>query len=321
MTGTATWVDALRVREAQFRRAPSAHNTQPWVLRYAADAVHVDVDPARSLPGSDPTRRDLLLGLGAFVESCLIVAVDAGLAVRVVVEPVGAAVPAIRLVPGDQRYPTPFTAAEVAARRVARGRYAHGPLPPALLAELGPGSTAVTASDLAGDLAAADRWLFATPVAVRELGEWLRLHPRHPRYRLDGLTDRALELSRPAARGLGVALAALRTVPMLRRLGLPAALAAGSRGLLRPDGTVLVLTALPGEEGAAGRLAAGRRLQRVWLTLARHGVAVHPLSQLIDCPATAARLAARVGAEPLAVFRAGRPLTVPVRSARLPVTP
>jgi hypothetical protein len=88
-------------------------------------------------------------------------------------------------------------------------------------------------------------------------------------------------------------------------------LAASGRGLLRYDGSVLVLTGT-GEKP----LWAGRRLMRTWLTLARHGLAVHPLSQLIDCPATAARLAGRVGATPLAVFRAGRPLTEPVRSAR-----
>jgi hypothetical protein len=57
---------------------------------------------------------------------------------------------------------------------------------------------------------------------------------------------------------------------------------------------------------------------RTWLTLARWGLAVHPLSQLIDCPETASRLADRVGARPLAVFRVGRPLAEPFRSARLP---
>jgi hypothetical protein len=76
---------------------------------------------------------------------------------------------------------------------------------------------------------------------------------------------------------------------------------------------VLVLTGGEGDDP----LRAGRRLLRTWLTLARHGLAVHPLSQLIDCPATASRLADRAGATPLAVFRAGRPLAEPVRSARL----
>jgi len=97
-------------------------------------------------------------------------------------------------------------------------------------------------------------------------------------------------------------------------------LAASGWGLLRGDGSVLVLTGTAGED----RVAAGRRLLRTWLVLARHGLAVHPLSQLLDCPATADRVRqrARPGGgevEPLAVFRAGRPRTEPVRSARLPV--
>ena len=70
-------------------------------------------------------------------------------------------------------------------------------------------------------------------------------------------------------------------------------------------------------------MTAGRRLLRTWLVLARQGFAVHPLSQLLDCPATADRVRQRVRpggeVEPLAVFRAGRPRTEPVRSARLPV--
>jgi hypothetical protein len=99
-----------------------------------------------------------------------------------------------------------------------------------------------------------------------------------------------------------------------RRLGLPALLAAASSSTV--DGDVLVLTGL-------SPVDAGRALMRTWLTLGRHGFAVHPLSQLLDCPETAVRLGALVDGQPLAVFRAGRPLTQPPRSARLasPRTP
>ena len=308
-----TWVEELRAREAVFRRAPSAHNTQPWLLSYAADEVRIGVDPARSLPVSDPTGRDLELGLGAFVESCLVVAADAGLAVDAVSD----GPRAVRLVAADAVYRTVFTAADLDGRRVARGAYVPGPVPQDVLADLEPGLVHLPARELAADLAAADRWMFGTPGSVDELREWLRLRPGHPRYDRDGLTDRALALSRVEARLLD---AALRSLAVTRRLGVPALLAASGRGLLRGDGSVLVLTGRAGED----RVAAGRRLLRTWLVLARHGLAVHPLSQLLDCPATADRVRQRVRpgggeVEPLAVFRAGRPRTEPVRSARLPV--
>ncbi|MFG3708679.1 hypothetical protein ACGF7U_28670 [Micromonospora sp. NPDC047670] len=297
-----TWVEQLRAHEAVCRRAPSAHNTQPWRPGYHADQIVIDVDPARTLPDSDPTGRDLGLGIGAFVETCLIVAADLGLHVT--------AAPGPRLVAATHRYPTPFTTADVEARRVARGRYAAGPVDAAALADLGPGFVHLAARNLASELVVADRWQFDTPPVAVELRDWLRLDPRRPRYHLDGLTDRALVLSRFEARFLA---AALRAYPLTRRLGLAALLAASGRNLLRYDGSVLVM--LPAGDD---HIAAGRRLLRGWLTLARHGLAVHPLSQLIDCPVTAARLAERVGAQPLAVFRVGRPLAEPTRSARLP---
>ena len=295
-----SWVEQLRANEVICNRAPSAHNTQPWRPEYHADRIVIDVDAARSLPDSDPTGRDLALGIGAFVETCLIVSAELGLSVT--------AAPGPQLVPAANRYRTPFTIADVEARRVARGPYEPGYVDADVIADLEPGIAHVPTRDLAPDLGVADRWMFGTPAVAVELRDWLRLSPRHPRYHLDGLTDRALALSRPEAWTLS---AALRAYPVTRRLGLAALLAASGRGLLRYDGSVLVLLA-DGDD----RVAAGRRLLRTWLTLARHGLAVHPLSQLIDCPATAARLAERVGGQPLAVFRVGRPRTEPVRSAR-----
>jgi hypothetical protein len=300
-----SWVEALRARESAFRRAPSAHNSQPWTVDYGPDEVVIGFDPARSLPRSDPDGRDLLLGIGAFVETCLIVAADAGLAVTSV--PAGPHL--VRLVPAPAPYLTAFTTADVEGRRVARGPYQPGVVEPAILAALEPGIVHVPSRALADDLAVADRWLFTTPPVTRELREWVRLNPRDPRYHRDGLTDEALGLSRAEARLLE---AALRMPPVARRFGLGALLAASGRNLLRYDGSVLVLT----DRGEDVR-EAGRRLMRTWLALARHGLAVHPLSQLLDCPATAARLTARIGTTPLAVFRAGRPRTAPPRSARL----
>ena len=300
-----TWVSDLREREELFRRAPSAHNTQPWTLDYRTDEIVIGVDPARSLPDSDPSGRDLALGLGAFAETGLIVAADAGLSVGCDLSDPRR----IRLVPAARPYDTIFHRADIEARRVARGPYEPGLLDLVILAALEPGIVHVRSRALAGDLAEADRWMFGTPPVARELRTWLRLDPRDPRYHRDGLTDRALGLSRVEARVLA---GALRTYPLTRRLGLPALLAASGKNLLRYDGSVLVLTGQDDD-----RREAGRRLLRTWLLLGRFGLAVHPLSQLLDCPATAARLAGRVGATPLAVFRVGHPSQEPARSARL----
>jgi hypothetical protein len=317
--------EALRELEPDFWRAPSAHNTQPWVLRYGDDAVEVGWDPARALRHGDPTGRDLRLSLGAFVECCLIVCADAGLAVGF--EP-GYDEPCLRvgsLVSAPAPYATPFAAADVRRRMTSRVAYQPGTIGGDLLAELrelaqeaGGDLRQGACRHLCGMLSEADRHLFGAPAIARELRAWLRLTPRHPRYFLDGLTDRALALSRLEACALRAVLAPGAYVP-LRRAGLPRMLAAASRGLLDYDGQVLVLVASPGC-GPGGQVAMGRVLLRQWLALSRRGYAIHPLSQILDCLPARDALAQRLGIDDagrlLSLFRVGRPVAPAARSYR-----
>jgi hypothetical protein len=299
-------VNELRALEPDFWRAPSAHNTQPWTLTYAADEVAVGWDPDRALPISDPTGRDLRLSLGAFVECCLIVCAGAGLSV------------AFRPDPGPLRvgflhraaepYRSPFTTQDVRARGANRGEYHPGRLPDEVAADLD-GMRRVACRDVADLLHAADLHQFGDQEVTRELRAWLRLTRRHRRYLLDGLSDRALALSRLESFALRASLA---LYPALRPLGLPRVLAGASRGLLDYDGDVLVLVGPAGEEVEQGRL-----LLRHWLTLSRLGYTTHPLSQIIDAPPTRAALAERLGvADPMSLLHVAR-----VGSPKAPAAP
>lgn len=315
--------DRVRELEPDLWRAPSAHNTQPWVLRYLESSVEIGWDPACALPAADPTGRDLRLSLGAFVETCLIVCADAGLAVGF--RP-GLSEPDHRigeLVAAPEPYATPFTTEDVRRRGSGRADYQPGRLDDGLLGELekeaGDGQLRrLPCRELAGPLYDADRHMFGDPPTVRELAQWLRLTPRHPGYERDGLTDKALALSRIEALGLRLVLAR-RVHPLLRPLGLPRMLAASSRGLLDYDGDVLVLIAPP-RCGPDQQVEMGRALMRQWLILSRNGYATHPLSQIIDAAPTRQALAAALGSvDPnrlLNVARVGRPTTTPARSSR-----
>ncbi|TVT16793.1 NAD(P)H nitroreductase [Amycolatopsis rhizosphaerae] len=46
-------------------RAPSVHNTQPWLFRVGGRTVHLYADPERRLAETDPRGRDLILSCGA----------------------------------------------------------------------------------------------------------------------------------------------------------------------------------------------------------------------------------------------------------------
>ncbi|MBE1491536.1 hypothetical protein [Plantactinospora soyae] len=119
-------VEAFRALAPLCWRAPSAHNTQPWRLHYDTGAVRVGWDPADALPAADPTGRDLRLSLGAFVETCLVVAADAGLAVRFEADHCAEERRVGWLRGARRRYDTPFGAAGVRDRRTHRGRYLTG---------------------------------------------------------------------------------------------------------------------------------------------------------------------------------------------------
>ncbi|WFE47963.1 nitroreductase [Verrucosispora sp. WMMD1129] len=312
---------AFRALEPLCWRAPSAHNTQPWRLRYEPGAIHVGWHAAHTLPAADPSGRDLRLSLGAFVETCLIVAADAGLHLEFVADHDEQHRQVGRLRPARHRYPTPFRTTDVWQRRTDRGRFAAGPEQETLDAvgsvarQAGGGLLAVSHPDRLGALLrAADRRLYADPAVVTELRRWLRLDPTHPNYHADGLNDRCLALSRTAATGLRAALAAY---PLLRPLGLPRLLAAADDPLKR-GGAVLVLVG-PADLDRPGQVEVGRVLLRVWLTLHIAGLAAHPLSQLIDVDATRTALGALLDVAPdrlLHVTRVGRPTRPAPRSAR-----
>src|SRR5712691_1799866 len=128
--------DALRELEPDFWRAPSAHNTQPWVLSYRDSTAEICWDPACPLPAGDPTGRDLRLSMGAFTETCLIVCADAGLAVGFRPDFDEPARRIGYLIPAGEPYRTEFTTQDVRNRTCGRGAYHPGRLDGQLIEDL-----------------------------------------------------------------------------------------------------------------------------------------------------------------------------------------
>jgi hypothetical protein len=52
--------------------APSPHNTQPWLFRAGDDRITILADRARHLAAMDPYRREMMIGLGAALETLVI---------------------------------------------------------------------------------------------------------------------------------------------------------------------------------------------------------------------------------------------------------
>lgn len=313
----------VRRLERWFWRAPSAHNTQPWVLEYGSDRIELRFDPLRHLEAGDPTRRDLFLSLGAFVEAVLIAAASEGVGLEFTPAVDIGAARVGTFAEGAAIYETSFTPADLDRRRTSRLPYLPGRVGQddltAPRAELAPDERLheLDAREIAPLFTAADRNLFDTPPVVRELRSWLRLSKRDPNYERDGLSYECLALSRLEAAFFGLALRP-GVFRIVRALRMQRTFTSSARSVLDVDGSVLVFEAPDGP--AADLLARGRSLLRIWLALSARGLYTHPLSQVIDHPATEQELANRLslgrGRRVLSLFRAGRS-DVPARSHRL----
>ncbi|GAA4780417.1 hypothetical protein [Microbacterium gilvum] len=337
--------------------APSAHNTQPWDARVVGDVVELGVAAGRTLPAGDATGRDTLLALGAWTETAAAAARADGRAIEVETLP-------------------DLSAPDVVVRAVRRGPVARIRLG----GEIDPKGSALGRrltyrGDLRGvpgfaEAAAAvlPSWMRLVPLPAKdlrrlsalgtadtltrpgvaeELAAWLRLSSHHPRYDVDGLSDRVLLLPRPLA-----AIAApftrrrrLRdTAARLARIGGDIA----RRALLElpveragdaadADHFVLAVESDELDLGAGAALTrvlngplglpaetvfeAGRALQRVWLEAAARGVAFAPHSEVLDSALAQGELQYRLGLArrtvPVFVASAGRPADPhPARSPR-----
>jgi hypothetical protein len=70
--------------------SPNPHNRQPWLVDLAGtDQVLLFCDPERLLPETDPFSRQIIIGLGAFIETFVIAASQRGRSVEVKLFPNG----------------------------------------------------------------------------------------------------------------------------------------------------------------------------------------------------------------------------------------
>lgn len=292
-------------------RAPSAHNTQPWLVEQLGDRVLLRVDPARTLPHADPTHQDTILSLGAWVEGLAIVLQQElqldvsgrGTELRVEIQPTG-------------RPYREFSGRELGERQVDRGRLRREE--PALhrgLADFGALATTAVAQVLPErtwrrlhNRTALD--IARTPELLAETISWLRLDPTDPNYHRDGLNAACLRIPPLLAR-LGHRL--LHSPRLLATTGIwqPPLARLYHHLSLRPPGRVVLCA---GEiTDPTTLIDCGRDLLRCWLLLGRQGIRVSVNSEIKDNPLTAAELPP--GA--FAVFSAGVSTGTVPRSSRL----
>jgi hypothetical protein len=295
--------------ETEVKLAPSAHNTQPWSLRFESDALILVEDPSRRLHAADPNLKDQMTALGCSIEGIDLILREFDLKVQSVVE--------IQKTPGllyglTLGKSTEFDSLrlQITERKTYRGVFK--PTPSDQLQKL------KHSLDLNGHFIADDPKTIAkvaelaclgslacnrTPGVQSEFFDWLRLSSAHPRFDQDGLNFEALALTRLEAFAASWLLRP-HVYRFLDRKGL-AAFLNSEKAQICSSAAIVVLTQPDSHEDS---IEFGRRVYRTWLKLTELGFAACPQSSLVDDPETKMKLKRLLNQtqDPAFVLRVGR---------------
>ena len=114
-------------------KAPSGHNTQPWIFRISETEIDICPDYSRALPVVDPDNRELFVSLGCAAENLCIAASHMGYRTTVTVAEDGTI--CIRLDRQSDVTPSPFFA-QIALRQTNRRVYDGRTIPAADIDQL-----------------------------------------------------------------------------------------------------------------------------------------------------------------------------------------
>ena len=320
--------ELLRELVAEARLAPSVHNIQPTRWHLAPEGrLEMRDDTTVRVPVADPSGHDVMISHGAALEGMSLALKRRGLAIADVTmspaRPPSRYAPLCTLTVASTGEADPLSGS-VTRRMSWRGAFASSPDDDGALARIVAARDDVVCVSDHGSVIDIAHWADQAELLFlrrhdhrRELLTWMRLSPRHPRYRTDGLNREALAMNAAEAIGAGFVLGGV--FPALDRLGLAAALVSDRAKTASAAG--IILFCRPTREDP---LISGRHFYRVWLEIDRAGLAACPISALADHPDFNAMLRALGkigdGRRLVNVFRVGCPASPqPSRHFRLAV--
>lgn len=256
-------------------RAPSYHNTQPWLWRIVGEhEIELYADQRRRLAVGDPTGRGVLISCGAALHHARVVAGALGRRVRVDRFPDGPQphlLARLHLEPGDPDQAAEETLVAIGERRTDRRRFTSWPVPEQRVQKL-------------ADLAAAEGAYAAALVTAAQ------------RFKVELLTSRAQTIS---ARNQALRVEVHTWAHRRKDDGVPTAVLPATPADTSPfpagriddqtrdiDGTDALLVLAGRTDDAASWLATGEGLSALWLAACSGGLSVVPLGTVIEVPET-----------------------------------
>jgi hypothetical protein len=285
--------------------APSGHNTQPWFVQYL-EPYHwiIGNDRTKWLPAVDPTQRETMLSIGAFIQNLEYAAGNFGYVcdwTLLAQTNQDDRVMEVKL----RKNPSamPFDTAKIKNRRTVRSGFLSGLLTPEdakNLVDSEPGliyylpTTSKESQFINEQTIEANRLQADRDPAQQELADWIRFSSRDAAKYRDGLTTASMEIE--GAAGWVVRNFYVRDNVMQRDFR--------SRGIdkIRQEvsasaGWILITSK---ENSVTALLETGRRMQRLFLKVREKGIAIHPMTQILEEASTQKILNRTIGiSEPI----------------------
>jgi len=266
--------------------APSGHNMQPWFVRRLKPYEYViGMDKARLLPAVDPDNREAILSIGAFVENLCSAASSFGYDAQVEVIGTSASDEKLVKLTLTKTKPSGFPISRISSRRTVKKGFQQNPLSADhtnTLTAVWPGHIFYFNQDsrhakcLPDWVAESFKYQTSRDDAQRELANCIRLKKSDALKFRYGLTTESMEIT-------GVAGWYVRTFmnnedvmgTTFRNQGIDQYSAMAKQGA----GWIIITS-----EGntVTDLIETGRRFERMALMVREMGIAIHPMTQILE---------------------------------------
>ena len=280
--------------------APSGHNTQPWFVQYL-EPYHwiIGNDRTKWLPAVDPTQRETMLSIGAFIQNLDYAAGALGYACdRTLLATTNQdeRVMSVKLIKEASK--NTFDIAKIKSRRTVRSNFLSEVLKPEDLRYLVNSEpefihylpvTSKESQLIDEQTIAANRLQAYRDPAQQELADWIRFSSKDADEYRDGLTTASMEIE--GISGWVVRNSYSKDNVMkkdFRERGIDQI----QKEVSSSAGWILITSQ---DNSVAALLETGRRMQRLFLKVRERNIAIHPMTQILEEASTRQTLNQSIG--------------------------
>ncbi len=280
--------------------APSGHNTQPWFVKYI-EPFHwvIGNDKSRWLPGVDPTQRETILSIGAFLQNLEYAANNLGYNCQFnILATINQDENIVDVKFAKATGIIKYDIEQIKHRRTVRSNYLSDVLKKEdssfLIGEEREfihyiPNTAKEHVWLNEQTIEANRIQAYRDAAQNELANWIRFSSKDAAGHLDGLTLAGMEIE-------GLPGWYLRNFygkkDVMKKSSREQTIDKVVKQVSQSAGWLLITSK---DNSVATLLETGKRLQRLWLKIREKNIAIHPMTQIIEEESTNQKLYQSIG--------------------------